>query len=237
MNNDDQQSDAERLRSLREVMDTEFKTRGDHSGKIWTQEELDESRRIADQYEALPQGYPDTAQSQYNIVRSLNNLAALYEARNDYKDAEPLYVQALSIRQKALPQGHPDIVQSLYDLAELYESQGRVQDAEPLYVQALDIKRVVLGEQHPGYATALNNLAVLYWTEGRVQDAEPLLAQAVDIYKQAYKQGYEIEFMNTADSLDNLAALYRAQGRYQDAEPLYVQALRIRGAVLESWSS
>ena len=51
---------SERPPSVIEVMDEEFKTNGDHFGKIWTQEELDESRRMSDCYEELlAKGYTE----------------------------------------------------------------------------------------------------------------------------------------------------------------------------------
>ena len=58
-------------------------------------------------------GDPDTASS-------LNNLALLYKDMGDYAKAEPLYKEALEIRQKVLGQEHPDTALSLNNLAALY---------------------------------------------------------------------------------------------------------------------
>ena len=50
----------------------------------------------------------------------------------DYAKAEPLYKEALEIRQKVLGREHPDTATSLNNLAELYEAMGDYAKAEPL---------------------------------------------------------------------------------------------------------
>ena len=50
----------------------------------------------------------------------------------DYAKAEPLFKEALQIRQKVLGPEHPDTAQSLNNLAELYQAMGDYAKAEPL---------------------------------------------------------------------------------------------------------
>jgi tetratricopeptide (TPR) repeat protein len=76
-------------------------------------------------------------------------LALLYYSQGKYKEAEPLYQQALALRQKLLGDDHPDVAQSLNNLALLYYSQGKYKEAEPLYQQALNILEQRLGVDHP----------------------------------------------------------------------------------------
>jgi tetratricopeptide (TPR) repeat protein len=66
-----------------------------------------------------------------------------------YEQAEPLFQQALAIRQKVLGPDHPDTARSLNNLAALYYNQGKYEQAEPLYQQALAIWQKVLGPDHP----------------------------------------------------------------------------------------
>ncbi len=153
----------------------------------------------------------------------LNNQGYDYYQKGRYAEAEPLYLQALDIRRKGLPEGHPHIATSLNNLALLYKSLGRYAEAEPLYIQALNIDRVALGENHRHYASDLNNLAELYRLQGRYEEAEPLYIQALDIQRKALPVGH----LEIAGSLNNLALLYKSQGRYEEAEPLYIQALAI----------
>ena len=76
-------------------------------------------------------------------------MAGLYKSQGKYKEAEPLYQQALALRQKLLGDDHPDVATSLNNLASLYYSQGKYKEAEPLYQQALNIFEQRLGVDHP----------------------------------------------------------------------------------------
>ena len=76
-------------------------------------------------------------------------MASLYESQGRYNEAEPLYQQALALRQKLLGDDHPHVATSLNNLAGLYYSQGKYKEAEPLYQQALNILEQRLGVDHP----------------------------------------------------------------------------------------
>ena len=51
---------------------------------------------------SLPEDHP-------SLANHLNNLAQLYQSQGRYSEAEPLYLQALEIFCKKLPENHPDI--------------------------------------------------------------------------------------------------------------------------------
>ena len=67
----------------------------------------------------------------------------------EYAKAEPLYQEALRIRQKVLGSEHPDTALSLNNLAVLYQEMGEYAKAEPLYQEALRIRQKVLGQNIP----------------------------------------------------------------------------------------
>ncbi len=91
----------------------------------------------------------------------------MYEAQGRYTEAEPLYIQALDIQRKTLPENHPDIAQSLNNLAALYKAQSRYTEAEPLYIQALDIVERALGPEHPSTRTVRENLQLFLQERGQ----------------------------------------------------------------------
>jgi tetratricopeptide (TPR) repeat protein len=157
------------------------------------------------------------------LSSSLNYLAALYYFQARYSEAEPLYLQAVEIGRRALPEDDPSLATHLNNLAGLYKSQGRYSEAEPLYLQALEIDRRSLPEDHPSLAINLNNLAGLYRSQGRYSEAEPLYLQALEIDRRSLPEDHP----TLATRLNNLAGLYESQGRYSEAEPLYLQALEI----------
>jgi tetratricopeptide (TPR) repeat protein len=160
-----------------------------------------------------------------------SDLALLYDSQGRYGEAEPLYRQALEIRQSALGEDHPSYGTSLHNLAGLYESQERYGEAEPLYRQALEIMRSALGEDHPSYATSLGNLAVLYKSQGRYREAESLYRQSLEIRRSALGEDHP----DYATSLGNLATLYSSSfnpWKWIQACHLSIQTIRIDGKAL-----
>jgi tetratricopeptide (TPR) repeat protein len=157
------------------------------------------------------------------LSSSLNYLAALYESQGRYSEAEPLFLQAVEIDRRSLPEDHPSLATHLNNLAGLYESQGKYSEAEALYLQAVEIDRLSLPEDHPSLAIHLNNLAGLYRSQGRYSEAEALYLQAVEIDRLSLPEDHP----SLATHLNNLAGLYESQGRYSEAEPLYLQAVEI----------
>jgi CHAT domain-containing protein/tetratricopeptide (TPR) repeat protein len=188
------------------------------------------------------------------VAGSLEFLAELHEAREDFTAARKARQEALAIQTKLLGADHWQVtnarlaleaVERLARLApadrrwlaeaaqlndqafQLYQ-QGKTQAALALAQKVLAVRKEVLGPRHFDYATSLNNLAFLYKLQGDYAQAEPLFRQAVDIYKQMLGQRHPAY----ATSLNNLALLYQAQGEYGQAEPLFRQALQIRKDVL-----
>ena len=170
---------------------------------------------------------------QWNISSSegtelLTEAGSYLEIAGQYKQAEPLFEQALHIREATLDADDPDIAISLNNLGGVYQAQGRYEEGELLFKQALDFNEKILGTNHYSTAMSLNNLAHLYQAQGRYEEAELLFKQALDIYKKVP----EVNHPDAAASLNNLANLYRDQGRYEEAEPLHKQSLAIKEETL-----
>lgn len=153
-----------------------------------------------------------------------------YNAQGRYREAEPLYQQALTMTRLLLGDEHLVVATSLNNLAFLHHKQGRYGEAESLYQQALVMYGQLLGEDHPDVATSLNNLAALYKNQGRYGEAEPLYQQALVMRQRLLGEDH----LDVATSLNNLAALYDDQWRYGEAEPLYQQALIMRRKLLRN---
>jgi tetratricopeptide (TPR) repeat protein len=149
-----------------------------------------------------------------------------YRAR--FSDAEPLFLRALVISEKAFGPYHPDVASGLNNLALLYRGQAKYAQAEPLFRRALAINESVLGPEHAHVAAALGNLAGLYKSQGKHAQAEPLLQRALAICEKALGPDHP----DLATSLNNLAGLYHDQAEYAQAEPLYRRALAIRERAL-----
>ncbi|MBD0310696.1 MAG: tetratricopeptide repeat protein, partial [Microcoleus sp. T1-bin1] len=148
-------------------------------GKIYYRRiESGECENFQDEYELAIEYFQKAIALQQELdveaelSSSLNYLAQLYESQGRYSEAEPLYLQAVEIDRRSLPEDHPCLASGLNNIALLYKSQGRYSEAEPLYLQALEIDRRSLPEDHPYLAMDLNNLALLYESQGRYSEAE-----------------------------------------------------------------
>jgi tetratricopeptide (TPR) repeat protein/transcriptional regulator with XRE-family HTH domain len=164
--------------------------------------------------EAYEIAFPEAA-------RLFNEAAAFLIVHAQYKQAESLLQQALTIRQQVLVANHPDTARSLNDLGVLYLTQGKYQQAEPLLQKALAIRQKKLGVEHPDTATSLNNRALLYYEQGRYSSAETLYRDALEIRRRVLEPGHR----DIAQSLNNLAQLYTVLGKFSQAESLYEEAL------------
>ena len=79
----------------------------------------------------------------------LNNLAELYRIQGRYREAEPLYKQALEIRRESTDRDEPAMAATLNNLGLLYFHLGQYDQSERLLRQALTIRERVLGRTIP----------------------------------------------------------------------------------------
>jgi len=109
---------------------------------------------------ALGPEHPSTA-------TSLNNLATLYRAMDDYTKVEPLYQRALTIYEKSMGPEHPSTADNLNNLAELYASSGKSQKAHQLQMrtQAIDEKMI---EQVSGFTSESQTMRFLATSKGEL---------------------------------------------------------------------
>ena len=136
--------------------------------------------------------------------------------------------QALTLREKGLPAGHPWIATSLNNIASLYQALDRPAEAEPYIKRALAMQMKALPAGHLDIATSLNGLAVVYVAQGRFREAEPLARRALAIREKALPPNHP----NTTSSLNELAVVYSSQGRPAEALPLLERALAVREKTL-----
>jgi tetratricopeptide (TPR) repeat protein len=139
-----------------------------------------------------------------------------------FREAEPLYRQALALAESDTPDSS-NIAVFLDDLAQLLQDTNRLAEAEPLKRRALDIAQTSFGDDHPNVATRLNNLAQLLLATNRLAEAEPLMRRALAIDEASFGAHHP----NVARDLNNLAQLLQDTNRPAEAEPLMRRALAI----------
>ena len=168
----------------------------------------------------LQQSIPDHS----NTAASVYNLARTYYWQGRYAEAEPLFLQARAIDEKALGEGHLNMAIHDHGLALLYKAQGRYTEAERLYRRAFTTREHHLGREHHDLVEILGSLGKLYMEWGKFGDAEPLFQQAIELQAQHGGQ----EHPEAMTLLNDLADLYCLDSRDAAAEPLYQQILQFR---------
>ncbi|MFA6210575.1 MAG: tetratricopeptide repeat protein [Candidatus Obscuribacterales bacterium] len=109
------------------------------------------------------------------IKGDLSNLANCYRHQGKLAKAEPLFVRALALSNKA---GENDFQKAplMNNLALLYVSQGNYGKAEPLYKRSIAAQEKALGRSHPDVMRTIGNYAVMLDKTNR--HAESLLLRA-----------------------------------------------------------
>jgi tetratricopeptide (TPR) repeat protein len=92
---------------------------------------------------------------------TLNHLATVYSALEDYERAEALLKRARGIWQQAPPPGQLELAKTLHSLASVYYAQGRYAEAEPLLRRALALREQSLPADHPAVKRTHKSLATL----------------------------------------------------------------------------
>jgi tetratricopeptide (TPR) repeat protein len=220
-------SDAERARRLRarDLMRAEA-TRLAQAGKLEDAVAM-AVKELAITRELLGELHED-------VVASVQLLARLHEARNDWAAARKDLTQVLVIRERQLDPKDWRIADARWALSDLdrrtalmptqrqrLEEAGRLnrlQDAlfrQGKYAEgigpcrnAMEIRGDLLGENHCDFAESLNNLAALYQNVGDYAKAEPLYRKALEIFKRELGENHPAY----TTSLNNLALLYKAMG-------------------------
>src|SRR5262245_27203191 len=89
-------------------------------------------------------------------ARLVNQAGTYLREQARFREAKPLLLQGLAIREKELGPLHLDVAASRDNLAKLYFDEYLYAMAEPLYTQALAIRERILGKEHPDLAKSLN---------------------------------------------------------------------------------
>jgi tetratricopeptide (TPR) repeat protein len=108
----------------------------------------------------------------------------MYELQGLYSQAEPLFQQAIAIREKQNGAETPQVAGELKNLAGLYEAQNRLEQSEELYKQALGIYEHAVGPDREAYANTLKSYALLLRRKQRSGEADRLEERAKALLKR-----------------------------------------------------
>ncbi|MFQ6109839.1 MAG: serine/threonine-protein kinase [Candidatus Aminicenantales bacterium] len=163
-------------------------------------------------------------------ARLMDTIGTVYGKLGLYKDAEPLLIKALRIRERHLGPEDLQVAESQFHLAILKEWQGKYSEAENLTERSLKIREKHLASHHPHIADSLHELARIYYKQAKIDEALPLYQRAIEIREKALGPNHP----DVAESLMDLGAFYYTRSQFDEAEKCYKRALTIQEIVLGS---
>ena len=158
------------------------------------------------------------------VARAWHLAGRTHLRRNDARGAKEPNAQALLIRRKVLPAGHPDIAWSLNSLGVEQQLLGDFAAARKSLEEALAIRRKSLPPDHPDIVYSLNNLGVVQSALREYAAAKQSHEQALAIFRKSLPQDHP----DIATSLNNLGLVQYELREYAAAKQSHEQALAIR---------
>jgi tetratricopeptide (TPR) repeat protein len=155
-------------------------------------------------------------------------MALVYFDNYEYAKAEPLFVRALAIAEKALGTDNSELALNFNNLGMFYVRWGRYAEAQPLLERALELEKGAAELTDFFYATILNNLAELHLGLGNYVAAEDLCIEGLEMREQIGNPE------KTGRSYITMAAILHRKGDYTDSDTFFRKAVENRELVYGS---
>lgn len=195
----------------------------------------DDRFTLADLYEsagelqkalALNRGILERDRARYGdhayVALDLGNIAGILVQLGQMDEAAKMYVSALGLQRRVLPEGHHEIATTLSNMGSMYRRSGQHDKAVPFFEEALAIRDRAFPAGHPALLTSRNMLALSYHDQGRLQEA---LVLAEDVLRaRKAKLGSHTQ---VAGSLYSVGSILQALGRKDEADEHVRQAIEI----------
>ena len=179
-------------------------------------------------YDKADQWAKDSALPDDKLDRLLNDYSQFLYDYGKYKEAEPVYLRLVSLREGTKGKENSYTATSYNDIGTTYYNQGDYPKALEYHFKALDIREKVQGKEHPDTAASYNNIGGVYYSQGDYTKALDYYFKALDIKEKVLGK----EHPSTATSYNNIGSVYDDQGDYTKALEYYQKALDIREKVL-----
>lgn len=156
-------------------------------------------------------------------AHATHHYAAVDLSESNPEQAAALLQQALSVRQQALGDDHPDTRSTRHALAAAWEAAGQLEQAIAEYSALVATREAHLGREHPALIPLLGNLGAAQRAANQIERARGPFERAVKL-AEAASSGPSPAL---AVALDNLASLLYAGQDHAGAEARYRQALNV----------
>jgi tetratricopeptide (TPR) repeat protein len=119
------------------------------------------------------------------VASALGGLAATHVANGEYREAKPLYLRALEIRERVQGHDHPDLLALYTGLSHVYMETKEYAEAKAVLELALANGEATHGPDHPDVATTLDGLGTLAFETGDLATAKDMFDRALAIKESA----------------------------------------------------
>ena len=157
------------------------------------------------------------------LADALHEMGNLYLSLGQYDKAAPLFLRALSLKEKKLSTEHPSGAKTKAKLGDLYKAKGAFSKAENFYLQALAIYEKHSGLEETTVADIRLDLGDIYLARADYVKAERLYNRAVAISQKI--RGVNHPVIARLDA--KLAEVFTAKGDLMKAEKFYGKSVAI----------
>ena len=162
--------------------------------------------------------------SHADVAWALDLLGYSLLAQGDWRQAQPVVWEALSVRKKQLGDKNPLVATTLATWGRVLQAKGDYAGADDYFQQGLEMVRETKGPESWDVAGLLGDFAMLQMDRGDYPGAERYARQFLEMSR---KLGGD-EHPQVATSLTQVAVARELQGDAAGAEPLLRAALEIR---------
>ena len=145
-----------------------------------------------------------------------------------YSESLCYYTKVLTVKEKVLPENHPDIATSCNNVGVAYGELGEHKKKLEYCLKALAIHEKVLPENHPVIATSYSNVGCTYGELGDRKKALEYLLKALAIREKVLPENHPA----IAASYNNVGYAYGELGDHKKELEYLLKALAIREKVL-----
>ena len=158
-------------------------------------------------------------------------LAKTLEEMLRYKEAEPLYIEAISgIETIHKSTCHKDLLPVVdgYSIVLHNLGESRYEDAFHMYKRLLHLQTVLIGEMAPSTLAVINRLALLLHDMNRLTEAEDLCVHSLEDCTKALGQDHP----TTQQCVEIVAFIRHSLGQSEEAEDMFRLALACNERIL-----
>lgn len=160
----------------------------------------------------------DEVKYQSRLAKTLAYMGATYRQLGNYKKAEDLLAQSLSLFN-ILPKNHGRLAHALAYRGMVHRNIGKYTKAKDLFEKSLTHYRIQFPKGNMRVAWVMGHLGLVDLFLGKNESAEELLKQSLELYKKRFSENH----IGTAQIKGYLALVYQDRGDLEKARELLEQ--------------